>query len=55
MRMIRRTTASKRDHRREKKGRLAKTLDADLMDLLPDLAADRALNRRHRDHALTGP
>ena len=54
MRTIRRTTAFKRDHKRERKGRFADTLDADLVKLLADLAADTPLDPRHRDHALTG-
>lgn len=55
MRTIRRTAAFKRDDEREKKGRFAKTLDAQLRDIVADLAADRALARRHFDHALAGP
>ncbi len=54
MRTIRRTAAFKRDYRREKKGRFAKTLDAELAVLVEALAADRTLPQRHRDHALTG-
>ena len=54
MRTIRRTAVFKRDYRREKKGRFAKTLDADLARVLTDLAEDRPLAPRHRDHALTG-
>ena len=55
MRTIRRTTAFKRDYRREKKGRFAKTLDLEVKNVVADLAADRPLPQRHHDHALTGP
>ncbi len=54
MRTIRRTRAFKRDYRREKKGKLSKTLDEELAGIITDLAADRPLARRQRDHALTG-
>ncbi len=54
MRTIRRTAVFKRDYGREKKGRFAKTLDTDLARVLTDLAEDRPLAPRHRDHALTG-
>ena len=55
MRTIRRTAAFKRDYRREKKGRFAKTLDPEVKNVVADLAADRPLPQRHHDHALTGP
>ena len=55
MRTIRRTAAFKRDYKREKKGRFAKTLDETLRAVVADLAADRALPRRCHDHALSGP
>ena len=54
MRTIRRTAAFKRDYRREKKGRFAKILDLELENVVADLAADRPLQQRHHDHALTG-
>ena len=54
MRRIRRTAAFKRDYRREKKGRFAKTLDDDLANVLASLAGDRPLAPRYRDHALAG-
>ena len=54
MRTIRRTAAFKRDYRREKKGRFAKTLDLEVKNVVADLAADRPLPQRHHDHALTG-
>ena len=55
MRTIRRTAAFKRDYRREKRGRFAKTLDLEVKNVVADLAADRPLPQRHHDHALTGP
>ena len=55
MRTIRRTAAFKRDYRREKKGRFAKTLDLEVKNVVADLAADQPLPQRHHDHALTGP
>ncbi len=55
MRTIRRTAAFKRDYRREKKGRFARTLDLEVKSVVADLAADRPLPQRHHDHALTGP
>ena len=54
MRTIRRTSAFKRDYRREKKGRYGKTLDADLSKVVALLVADRVLPWRYRDHALLG-
>ena len=54
MRTIRRTAAFKRDYRREKKGRFAASLDAEVASVVADLAADRPLSPRCRDHALAG-
>ena len=54
MRTIRRTAAFKRDYKREKKGRFAKTLDANLANIVSALATDRALPWRNHDHALVG-
>ena len=54
MRTIRRTAAFKRDYRREKKSRFARTLDAGLAHVVARLADDRSLPPRHRDHALGG-
>ena len=54
MRRIRRTAAFKRDYRREKRGRFARTLDAELARVVTELAEDRLLAPRHRDHALGG-
>lgn len=54
MRTIERTTQFKRDYKREMKGRHRTTLPTDLMAVVADLAADRPLALRLRDHALTG-
>jgi mRNA interferase YafQ len=48
------TTRFKRDYRREKSGRHAKKLDAELMAVLNLLVADTPLPRRNFDHSLTG-
>ena len=54
MRTIERTTQFKRDYKREKKGRYAKTLDEELRQVLVKAVAGEPLAPRHRDHALTG-
>ncbi len=54
MRTIRRTAAFKRDYKREKRGRFARTLDAELANVLAELAADRELAPRYHDHQLAG-
>ena len=54
MRTIRRTAAFRRDYKREKRGRFAKILDAELASILAELAADRELSWRHHDHQLSG-
>lgn len=54
MRTIERTTAFKKDYKRERRGRHAKTLDDDLRALLEALIADRELEPKYRDHALIG-
>ena len=51
---IRYTGRFKRDYRREKSGRHAKALDAALMEVVDQLAADAPLPRRNFDHPLTG-
>jgi len=53
-REITQSNAFKRDLRREARGRYGPTLAADLTKVLQALAADTALEPRHRDHALTG-
>lgn len=54
MRTIERTGQFRRDYKREKKGRHAKTLDDALIPVIEALANDEPLEQRHRDHALTG-
>ena len=54
MRTIDRSTAFKRDYKRESKGRHRATLDADLMTILVALADDQQPDPRYRDHDLSG-
>lgn len=54
MRTIERSSAFKRDYKREAKGLHRATLDASLMSVLRALAEDQALDPRHRDHDLSG-
>jgi len=54
MRTIERSTAVKRDCKREAKGEHRSTLDADLAPVLAALASDQPLQPRHRDHELSG-
>jgi mRNA interferase YafQ len=54
MRTIERSTAFKRDYKREARGQHRTTLDDDLMPVLAALANDRPLEPRHRDHDLSG-
>lgn len=54
MRTIERSTAFKRDYKRESKGRHRSTLDANLMAVLIALVRDESLEPRHRDHELSG-
>ena len=54
MRTIDRSTAFKRDYKRESKGRHRATLDADLMTILVALAEDQPPDSRYRDHDLSG-
>lgn len=54
MRTIERTTAFKRDFKREAKGPHRGVLDTDLRSLIEALAKDLPLPERHRDHALIG-
>jgi len=53
MRTIERTTAFKRDFKREAKGRHRDILDTELRQIIVALASDEPLEPRHRDHALT--
>lgn len=54
MRTISRTAAFKRDLKREKAGRHSGVLDTALPDVVAELANDRPLARRRRDHGLAG-
>ncbi|MGD0519745.1 MAG: type II toxin-antitoxin system YafQ family toxin [Terracidiphilus sp.] len=54
MRTIERSSAFKRDSKREARGRHGATLDADLVPVLLALANDEPLAPRHRDHDLSG-
>ncbi|MEW5887204.1 MAG: type II toxin-antitoxin system YafQ family toxin [Pseudomonadota bacterium] len=54
MRKIERTTAFKRDFKREGKGPHRAVLDTDLKQIIASLANDEPLAAKHRDHALTG-
>lgn len=54
MRTIERSSAFKRDYKREAKGQHRATLDSDLMPVLTALVNDQSLEIRHRDHELSG-
>lgn len=54
MRTIERTGQFKRDYKRELKGQHRTILVAELTAVLDALSADRPLEPRHHDHALTG-
>lgn len=54
MRTIERSTAFKKDYKREMKGLHRATLQNDLIEVSTALATDQPLNKRYRDHALTG-
>ncbi len=53
MRTIERSTAFKRDYKREAKGQHRATLDDDLIPVLKALALDHPLESRHHDHDLS--
>lgn len=53
MRKIKYTKRFKRDYRRERSSRYAKTLDADLLAVVELLAADIPLPHRNFDHPLS--
>jgi mRNA interferase YafQ len=53
MRTIERTTAFKRDFKREAKGQHRDILDTDLRQIITALVCDSPLEVRHRDHALS--
>lgn len=54
MRAINRSTAFKRDYKRESRGQHRKTLDETLKPVLLALAMDKPLEPHHRDHDLSG-
>lgn len=54
MRTIERSSAFKRDYKRENRGRHATTLDEVLVPILISPANDQPLKPRHRDHELSG-
>lgn len=54
MRTIDRSSAFKRDYKREAKGKHRATLDEALKPVLVVLATDRPLDARYRDHDLSG-
>lgn len=54
MRAIERSTAFRRDYKREARGQHRATLDDDLLPVLEALASDTPLESRHRDHELSG-
>ncbi len=54
MRTIERSSAFRRDFKREARGQHRATLDDDLVPVLAALANDKPLESRHRDHDLSG-
>lgn len=54
MRTIERSSAFKRDYKREARGQHRTTLDDSLAPVLEALANDELLESRHRDHELSG-
>ena len=54
MRRIERSSAFKRDYKREAKGQHRTTLDEALRSVIAALASDRPLEARYRDHPLSG-
>lgn len=54
MRAIDRSSAFKRDYKREAKGRHRSSLDDALKMVLVALATDQSLDTRYRDHELSG-
>lgn len=54
MRTIRRTSQFKKDYKRAKRGQHRKTLDADLLEVVAQLANDTPLPESNKDHALVG-
>ena len=54
MRTIERSTAFKKDFKRESKGKYQKVLNDDFLAVLVVLASDGLLDVKYRDHELTG-
>lgn len=54
MRRIERSSAFKKDYKREARGQHRSTLDTSLLPILSALVADLPLEPRCRDHELTG-
>ena len=54
MRTIERSSAFRRDYKREARRQHGATLDDDLVPVITALADDRALEPKHRDHHLSG-
>jgi mRNA interferase YafQ len=54
MRIVKHTSRFRRDYKREKSGRYAKRLDAELLEAVTLLAKDEPLARRYFDHSLSG-
>ena len=54
MRTIERTNAFRSDFKREKRGQHRRDLEAMVSSIVSLLAADKPLNEKHRDHALSG-
>lgn len=54
MRTIERSTAFKRDYKRESRGKRGATLDDDLKPVLTALASDEPLPEKNKDHSLSG-
>jgi mRNA interferase YafQ len=54
MRTIERSSAFRRDYKREARGQHRATLNDNLMPVLVTLANDRPLEPKHRDHDLSG-
>ncbi|MBA3895925.1 MAG: type II toxin-antitoxin system YafQ family toxin [Sphingomonadaceae bacterium] len=54
MRTIKQSGQFRRDLKRESKGQHRKALQSDFIPIVATLAADKPLDVRHRDHALSG-
>lgn len=54
MRTIERSSAFKRDYKREMKGQHRKTLEKELIKVLTALVQDQPLAEKYRDHTLSG-